>query len=226
MNKSLVAVGLALAASPVFAQNDLIAIDVLLLPDETMMAEASEWNARMRELTPEGFDLDASHQPHVTLLQRHVARADLDELLAKVAELRNNHDLAGLTMVANGLYHIPTGDQGLAGITVEPSGELLELQRAVIDAVQPHDAGPADASAYAPDPTNTPFDDFLFQYVETFVPEQTGENFNPHVTIGLAPKSWLEEAEAAPFDRFTFGAADLAVYQLGNFGTAAVRLDQ
>jgi hypothetical protein len=92
--------------------------------------------------------------------------------------------------------------------------------------VNPYDAGAADEAAYAPDPTNTPFDDLLFQYVETFVPAQTGEDFNPHVTIGLAPQAWLEEVEAAPFDSFKFGAADLAVYQLGNFGTAAVRLDQ
>jgi hypothetical protein len=110
MTKSVATLVAVLAAAPVFAQDELIAIDVLLLPDEAMMSEASEWNARMRELTPEGFELDASHQPHITLLQRHIALADLNDVLSKVAELRSAFDLGGLEMVANGLYHIPTGD--------------------------------------------------------------------------------------------------------------------
>jgi hypothetical protein len=65
----------------------------------------------------------------------------------------------------------------------------------------------------------------LFKYVETFVPNQTGEKFNPHVTIGIAPLGWLEEREKQPFSSFTFGAKGIAVYQLGNFGTASRRLD-
>ena len=57
------------------------------------------------------------------------------------------------------------------------------------------------------------------------MPQQTGEKFNPHVTIGLAPRVWLEEMEDEPFDEFTFGAEGIATYQLGNFGTASKRLD-
>ena len=67
---------------------------------------------------------------------------------------------------------------------------------------------------------------WLFQYVETSVPRQTGERFNPHVTIGVAPLDWLEELEQKPFDTFAFDATGIATYQLGNFGTASKRLDR
>lgn len=217
---------LLVACAPGASENDnaLIAIDVLLEPDQVMLDRAAEWNARMRELTPEGFELDESHRPHVTLIQRHIRKDDLDAVLAAVDEIRMNFDLGSLTMTANGLYHIPSGELGLAGITVEPSDELLALQRDVIEAVNSYDAGAADEGAYVPDPTGTPFDAFLFEYVTTFVPKQTGSNFNPHVTIGLAPQSWLIEQEQEAFDNFDFGAKGIAVYQLGNFGTASKRL--
>ena len=66
---------------------------------------------------------------------------------------------------------------------------------------------------------------FMLEYVETFVPKQTGSRFNPHVTVGIAPLPWLARMEKEPFERFGFGADAIATYQLSNFGTAARRLD-
>ena len=50
----------------------LIAIDILLEPDQTMIAKATAVNARLRGNYPAGYELDATHAPHVTLLQRFV----------------------------------------------------------------------------------------------------------------------------------------------------------
>lgn len=218
---------LLIASSPGASESgdDLIAIDVLLEPDQTMLARAAEWNLKMRELTPEGFELDESHRPLGTLFQRHIRKGDLEAVLAAVDEVPATFDLDRLSMTANGLYHIPSVELGLSRITIEPTEELLALQRAVIEAVNSYDAGAGDEKAYVPDPTGTPFDPFLFEYVETFVPDQTGDKFNPHVTIGLAPRTWHMEQEAQPFDNFEFGADNIAVFQLGNFGTASRRLE-
>lgn len=212
-------------AMPAPADEHLIAIDVLLIPDCKMMDVAGAWNAKMREQTPEGFELDETHRPHVTLLQRHITKEDLGAILKAVADLRGAYRVGDLTLTADGLYHIPSGDIGLAGLTIAQSEELDKLQAAVIGAVNPYDAGAGDQSAYVPDPGGTPFNPYLFDYVETFVPAQSGANFNPHVTIGLAPRTWLEEIESLPFNPFEFGVTDIAVYQLGNFGTASLRLD-
>lgn len=216
----------AISASSALGQDDLIAIDVLIQPGPKMLDEASKWNAEMREQTPDGFELDEEHAPHITLIQRYVAKSDLPKVLAAVDEVSAKFDMDSIEMTATGFYHIPSGKIGLAGIVIEPSEQLLALQQAIIDAVNVYARTGGGESAFVPDKSGTPFDPFLFEYVETFVPQQTGEHFNPHVTVGVAPLSWLEELEKRPFNKFTFGAQGIATYQLGNFGTASKRLDR
>ena len=223
---SFLTAALAISAPPALGQSDLIAIDVLLQPGQKMLSEAAKWNARMREQSPEGFKLDEEHAPHITLVQRFVARSDLPKVLAAVDKERSKLDIKRLEMTATGIYHIPSGKIGLAGIVVEPSEQLRALQRAVIEAVDVYARKGGGESAFVPDKSGARFDPLLFKYVETFVPQQAGERFNPHVTIGVAPLGWLEDLEKKPFDRFTFGAKGIATYQLGNFGTASRRLDR
>ena len=210
---------------PSGVEDRLIAIDVLLQPDGKMLEEAANWNAQMREQSPEGFALDEQHAPHITLVQRFIAESDLGSVLAAVDRVKSAFDIANMQMTATGLYDIPSGKIGVAGIVIEPSDELLALQEAVIEAVNPFARTGGDASAFVPDATGTPFDPLLFKYVDTFVPNQTGKKFNPHVTIGIAPLGWLEDLEKQPFSTFTFGAKGIATYRLGNFGTASKLLD-
>jgi hypothetical protein len=66
----------------------------------------------------------------------------------------------------------------------------------------------------------------LIDYVSTFVPKMSGANFNPHVSTGVAPKDYLDQMVAEPFESFTFSPAGAAVYQLGPFGTAAKKLKE
>jgi 2'-5' RNA ligase len=215
-----------ISTSPALGQDDLIAIDILLQPGPKMLAEASNWNAKMREQSPDGFELDEDHAPHITLIQRFVAKSDLPKVFAAVDEVSSKFDMDSIEMTAIGFYHIPSGKIGVSGIVIEPSDQLLALQRAILDVVNVYARTGGSESAFVPDKSGTPFDPFLFEYVETFVPQQTGERFNPHVTVGVAPLSWLEELEKRPFDKFTFGAQGIATYQLGNFGTASKRLDR
>ena len=64
----------------------------------------------------------------------------------------------------------------------------------------------------------------MIAYVSAFVPKGSGENFNPHVTTGVAPREYLDKMVAEPFKAFTFSPASAAVYQLGQFGTVAKKL--
>ena len=64
----------------------------------------------------------------------------------------------------------------------------------------------------------------MIEYVSTFVPKASGEHFNPHVTTGVASREYLDKMLTEPFGPFTFSPAGAAVYQLGQFGTAAKRL--
>lgn len=143
----------------------------------------------------------------------------MDEVKAKFA-------LSSLETTATRLYRMPFGQNGLAGIVVEPSAQLHALQQAGIEAVDVYARTGGGYFVFVPDRSGVPSDPLLFDYVETFVPLQTGEKFNPHLTIGLASIDWLKALEEQPFAQFSFGAAGIATYQLGNFGTASRRLDQ
>ena len=53
------------------APNAVTAIDILLEPDATMLQHAQAVNDRLLKVFPRGFALDATHRPHITLVQRH-----------------------------------------------------------------------------------------------------------------------------------------------------------
>jgi hypothetical protein len=76
-------------------------------------------------------------------------------------------------------------------------------------------------------PHNDPaMDAALIEYVSTFVPQMSGEHYNPHVSTGVASKEYLDQMLAEPFAPFSFSPAGAAVYQLGPFGTAAKKLKE
>jgi hypothetical protein len=66
--------------------DDVIAIDILLQPDATMLKRAAAINEQLRKDFPKGFSLDASHRPHVSLIQRYVRTGDLDKVYAAVGK--------------------------------------------------------------------------------------------------------------------------------------------
>ena len=51
------------------AQSPVTAIDILLEPDATMLQHSADNNARLLKVFPKGFALDATHTPHITMLQ-------------------------------------------------------------------------------------------------------------------------------------------------------------
>jgi hypothetical protein len=197
--------------------SDITAIDVLLEPDGSMLQHAQAANARLLKEFPKGYALDAAHQPHISCLQRYVRTDALENVFAAVSNVLSTEHPAQWTLTAFKYYHLPWKGLGLAGIVIRPTDELLAYQQKLIDAVAPYTAPAGSAAAYvttAEDPDVQP----LIEYVAGFVPNETGENFNPHVTIGLAPEDYLKTMLAEPFTDFTFSPAGVSVYQLGNYG--------
>ena len=83
-----------------------------------------------------------------------------------------------------------------------------------------------DSAAFVTTADDPMIDPALIGYVSAFVPKGSGEHFNPHVTTGVAPKEYLDQMLAEPFEPFTFSPAGAAVYQFGQFGTAAKELKE
>jgi phosphoserine phosphatase len=209
-----------------FKQVAVTAIDVLLLPDETMLHHAKAVNADHLKVYPQGFALDATHRPHITMIQRFVRTADLDKVYAAVGKVIASANVTGMKLEAFKYYYIPTGDTGVSGIVAKPTTALLKLQEDVIAAVAPFTVQTGDSSAFFTTPDDPIIDPALIDYVSTFVPKASGEHFNPHVSTGVAPRTYLDKFIAEPFERFTFSPAGAAVYQLGQFGTAAKKLKE
>ncbi len=202
------------------------AINILLEPDAAMLQRCEANNARLLEVFPKGFPLDATHRPHVTLLQRFVRTADLDKIYAAAGKVFAGTNVLGLQLEAFKYYYIPSGPIGLAGIVARPTPELRELQQDLIDAVAPFTVPTGLSDAFATTPDDSVIDPLLIDYVSTFVPKSSGEHFDPHVTTGIAPRDYLDTMLAEPFESFTFSPAGAAVYQLGQFGTAAKKLHE
>jgi len=218
--------GLFAAAIPSAAQNSVTAIDILLEPDATMLKHAEANNARLLAVFPKGFALDATHRPHITLVQRFVRTADLDRVYDAVGKVFASANVTAMRLEAFKYYYAPGGAVGVAGICAKPTPEILKLQAEIIAAVKPFTVESGPIGAFTAPQDDPAYDAALIQYVSTFVPKVSGVNFNPHVSTGVAPKEYLDKMLVEPFDPFTFSPSGAAVYQLGPFGTAAKKLKE
>jgi 2'-5' RNA ligase len=205
-------------------QHAITAIDIALEPDAMMIEHAQADNARLLKAFPKGFALDATHHPHVTMLQQFVRTADLDKVYAAVAKVLVSEKPTSWKLKAFKYYYIPSPPLGLAGIVVEPTQDLLRFQQELIDAVTPFTVKTGTPAAFMSTEDGRDIQKDLIEYVAHFVEIAAGKKFNPHVTIGVATETYLKEMLAEPFSAFTFSPASASVYQLGSFGTARKEL--
>jgi 2'-5' RNA ligase len=205
-------------------QSPVTAIDIALEPDATMMRHAQADNACLLKVFPKGFALDATHHAHITMLQQFVRTADLDKVYAEVNKALASEKPTSWKLKAFKYYYIPSPPIGLAGIVVEPTEDLLRLQRKIIDAVTPFTEKTGTVAAFASAEEGRDIQAFLIEYVANFVSIGSGQKFNPHVTIGVGTEAYLKDMLAEPFEAFTFSPTGASVYQLGSFGTARKEL--
>ena len=92
---------------------------------------------------PDGFALDATHQPHITTLQRYVLTADLDIVYDAAERTIADTDVAALSYQAVAIRHADWGvpGQGLAGLVIKPSSDVLGLQAILLAAITVRDPG-------------------------------------------------------------------------------------
>ena len=200
---------------------DIVAINILLEPDARMLVQAEASNARLRAAFPDGFELDASHRPHITLLQCFVAARDLPALYEAAGKVVQATGLTRLELQAVRQGYTPGPGMGIAGIWAAVTPELLQLQADIIVAARPFMLPTGGVDAFAAGHGNPAYDAALIAYVTEFVAHGAGQHFDPHVSTGVAPTDYLDRMCAEPFQPFPFAPTGAAVYQLGPFGTAA-----
>ena len=218
-------VGLVLGPIGAVAQQvSVTAVDIALEPDAAMMQHAKAANARLLKSFPKGFMLDATHHPHVTMLQQFVRTDDLDKVFAAAGAVLAKEKPRTWRLKAFKYYYIPDPPVGLAGIVVEPTEDLHRLQDALIKAVEPYTVKTGTPAAFFSEEDGRDIQKPLIDYVANFVATAAGRKFNPHVTIGIGTETYLNQMLAEPFPSFTFSVTGASVYQLGTFGTARKEL--
>jgi hypothetical protein len=206
--------------------SELTAVDILIQPDDAAIARAREINARMPLSVAAGITLDETHLPHITMLQRYLVTADLDRAYAAIAATVADTDPAALGYHVPGITYSehwgPPG-QAAAVLGVHPNQPVLDLQAALLAAVAPYLGFAGTSAAFVTDPGEE-ISPTTRDWVETYEPNQTGSNYTAHLTVGLATVDDLKAMQAEPFDEFDVRPAGLAVYHLGNNGTARTLL--
>jgi hypothetical protein len=208
-----------------FAQTDVIGIDILLNPNQTMLDSAKAYNALMRKnySGPGSFSLDAVHTPHISVLQCFIKTSDLKKVIDAVDKVVKREKPEKETLSTKGFYFLPDKTMGLAGITINTTPELLTYQSKIIEAVKPYIVTGND-SAFVQNPNGRPLVKGLTEYVNGFIPDHSGAKYLPHVTIGLAQATFLKDLMAKPYNSFTFKISSASIYHLGDYGTAQKRL--
>jgi hypothetical protein len=202
------------------ADEELVAIDVLLQPDRTMTEKSKFINARLRENYRAGYELDAAHMPHVTLLQRFVRTEDLNGVFAAITKVLLAEQPTEMKLTTKSLDYVMFAGLAVTVLVVERAPALVRLHHKITDAVAPFSVSGGTAAAFVG--ANAIAE--TVDWVRTFVPKASGENYLPHLTAGVATETFLKQLRAAPFEPFTFMPDGVAVYQVGNFGTAAKKL--
>jgi hypothetical protein len=201
---------------------DLTAIDVLIDPDEQAIERARKINARLLKSLPEGWALDDTHKPHITTLQRYVRSADLDKVYDAVGKVLAETDMAALGYQAIKITHADWGFPGYGPtvLLVQVSPEVLSFQAKLEGALAPFVESGGTAAAFVADQGEV-ISPTIIKWVDAYVPDQIGDGkYLPHLTVGAGKFEDLKIIEAEPFDAFDVHPVAVAVYHLGNNGTA------
>jgi 2'-5' RNA ligase len=204
----------------------ILAIDVLLTPDATMNMKAESANARLRENYPKCYTLGKDQIAHITLVHGYVRESDLPRLEDEVSKLAEAAQPLKWELTANEFTYAIWAGVAITTIGIERTRELDAFQENIAKAVGRYVVADGTAAAFNTNRELPKIDKEIIDYVKNFARNSSGPKYHPHVTIGVAHEDFVKRMKAEPFQKFTFKPAALAIYQLGNFGTAQKKLWQ
>ena len=185
------------------ADTTSVAIDVALLLPDTLASSLTGLN-RTLEPPPDGFHFDATHLPHLTLVQQFVRDRDLTEITRVVgAVLQDQAPLAvATTQVSRQRVSTTLGVTG--------TDELLALHRRLMDRLEPFRTHGGGAEAFWTDGDVPRTADVC--WAAMFREQAAFTRFDPHITVGVGDLDG--EVVATPFV-----ATQVALCHLGRFCT-------
>ena len=161
------------------------------------------------------------------MLQCFVRTADLDKVYAAEEKVLAAANVNAMKLEAFKYYYAPAGAAGRRGHLREADAGNPQAasghhcRREAVSWRKPAPSARSPPRTTIPPPTRP-----SSNTCPRSCRRCAGENFNPHVSTGVAPTEYLDQMLAEPFEPFTFSPAGAAVYQLGPFGTAAKKLKE
>jgi hypothetical protein len=217
-------IAVAIAEPAKQAPGEVIAVNVLLQLDQESSGRAARINSLLRQSDPRGFALDASHLPHISVLQGYVDAKNLAALYGAVERVSVELPLAGRQLTVLGVEHKPWGHQEITNIKVAKTPELETFQAHLVSAISPYLLKAGDASAFLTSKGDSDVDGETIEYVGTFVQKHTGAAFEPHVTVGISDAETARKVGTQQGVPPKLTIASVAIFQLGNVGTARKEL--
>ncbi len=213
------AIGLGLLSLSCASKKDnIIAIDVLLTPSEEMNAHAIQLNELIKQNNPETISLDKNHIPHITLLQAYIKKSDLQKVRRLLHGLYD--DIKDENLKAKSISYNKEEKESFAMITIEKSEQLLNLHKKTIDLVKPFMVDQGTENSFVQNPDGSAISESTVSYVSEFVEKHSYENFDPHISLGVADTVVLDSLTKNVFKPMSFKAPSISLYKLGDHGTA------
>jgi hypothetical protein len=202
----------------------VIAVNVLLEPDQETSERAVRINGALRQGYPGGFALDESHRPHISVLHGYVQATDLADIYRAVEKVSAQHPLVGQQLTVLGLEHKPWNREEITNIELAKIPDLDAFQADLVSAVSPYLIETGDRRAFVTFKQEPDVDAQTIEYVRTFVQKHTGSRFEPHITVGISDAETARKVSAQQSAPAKLTIASVAVFQLGNVGTARKEL--
>lgn len=206
----------ALSCAP--KKEKTIAIDVLLVASEELNNQALHLSSLIKKNNPSSMQLDENHIPHITLLQCFVKESDLPEIEKSLEGLFDI--IKRDQLFASSIVYDKDSEDSFAMIQIDNSESLTKIHEETIRQVSSFIRKDGSESAFVPNPDGSPINEFTIAYVPRFVENYSYKNFDPHISLGVAKKVFLDSLSENVYKSIRFQPASLAIYQLGDSGTA------
>jgi hypothetical protein len=134
------------------------------------------------------------------------------------------HSLSGRQLTVAGLEHRPWNHEEITNIKIGKMRELEAFQAGLVAALSPYLVAAGDTREFFTSKGDAGVDQQTIEYVRTFVQKHAGSRFEPHVTVGISDAETARKATAQQETPARMTIAAIAVFQLGNVGTARKEL--
>ncbi len=185
------------------------AVDVVLLPDEAMMARAIELNAELvKEYGSEIVLNKESCLPHISLAMGCIEEADITSVEKVLEEIAKETSLPDLKVVGIRASENSKG-QTVSVFELEKTPQLQSLHEKIMDRLTRYFSNDVTENMIYGDEDVA---ESTLLWIKSYRQKSSFENFFPHITIGYGQIENQVQPE-------TFSASQLALCHLGNHCT-------